>query len=767
MRTTSLKLSGSPIAALLILNIALLLALLLVILAAPVPRIEASFGGATVEISADRSWTLLPGQCAVVSWDLEGIQSVYVNGSGKVGQGTMEFCPAPGAAIVSFNVTAGDGSSQTFLLPVHDLASYAGAWLPMLGILLPLIVAIRYLATMRLNAPPFHYGSAIPALVALLLTGLLLQAAQPALISMILDRLESVAQSRAWHLLGSVLAAAIYVPLAIQLFHRGRIHGIRADLVAVGACFAVMALLYSQAGFDSIGQWETWPLQAYFEGRPSKASAELVSRFWVLTPHVLASTISWHSFAGYHLVNFFMLWGASALFYGILRQLGGTPWLAFLTAILFLAYPVNSNLMSLRSLPHMFNKLALLAALFLILDARSNISRLGLLGIWLALLFNLGSYEIGFVIILLAPLLWWRRDRERFWRNLNLTLIWYLVPVAKVAQLRLLNLSDANFYGQWNFALSPGNASVTLDNVRYYLDIIANAYLRTFVYGWQEALEAVARNDWIAPTALTLALVGIVSAYLARDSRPEDFPSRKNIIAAFLGGIAFILPSIGVVMWLARRAYGLWRMYVYAPIGAAVALLALVALAALPLREIRLRQALVIGLGLLLIFPGLSRLYVQQGWFVDSANAKARILLQIAEQAPYFDANARLMLMTYMSSDTLREMGIKELDTNMFDSAMYMMYQEGRPKVAFFCIVGEYCGSSDIDINRDFFETGDDFSDVAIFLLREDLQVELLEELPPELLDRGDATYDPTSLIDAAAPIPPRALSMLASAHGN
>ena len=416
-------------------------------------------------------------------------------------------------------------------------------------------------------------------------------------------------------------------------------------------------------------------------------------------------------------------------------------------------------------MPHTFNKLALLAAVFLVLDSRRHVSRLHLLGIWLALLFNLGSYEIAFVIIALTPLLWLRRDRESLWRNLNLTLVWYLVPFAKLAQLGLLNLSDTNFYGQWSFALSPGGASSALDSLRYYVDIIANAYLRTFVYGWREALDAIGRNEWIAPAVVTLTVVGLVSAWLARESRSVALPSRRSTFIALLGGIAFILPSIGVVMFLARRAYGLWRMYVYAPLGAAVAALALVALVTLPLKRGRARQALIIVLALLLIFPGLSRLYVQQGWYVDSADAKARVLLQIVEQAPYFKDEARLMLMTYMSSDTLREKGVKELDTNMFDSAMYMMYQQGRPRVAFFCIVGEYCGSSDIDINRDFFETGSDFSDVVIFLLHEDLSVELLAELPPELLGRGDAVYDPAALIDGSAPIPPRALSMLGSAR--
>ena len=764
MRMTSLKLPGSPIAALLILNIALLLALLLVILAAPVPRIEASFGGATVEILADRSWTILPGQCAIVNWDLEGIQSVYVNASGKVGQDTMEFCPAPGATDVSFNVTAGDGSSQTFLLIIPDVSSYAIVWLPMLGMLLALIAAGWYLATMRLDVSPFHAGAAGLLLTALLLTGLLLQTAQPTFVSDVLAKLASITPTPRWQLLGSILAAAIYIPLGTELFRRDRPRGIRADLLAIGACFAIVALLYAQGSFDQIAQWESWSVQAYLEGRPSAASLELISRFWILVPHVLASAISWHSFAGYHLVNFFILWGALGLFYGILRQLGAAPWLAFLAAILFLAYPVNSHLMSSRSIVPNFSKLTLLAAVFLALDSRSNFSRLRLLGIWLSLMFSLGSYETGFVVILVIPLLWWRRDRERVWRNLNLTLIWYLVPIAKVAHLLLLSMSNTSFYGGWYFKNAPVDTSFTLENASYYLDIIANAYLRTFVYGWQEALDAIALNNWLASTIATLALVGLVSAYLARDSHPADFPSRKNILFAFFGGVAFILPSIGVVMWLASRAYSLWRMYIYAPIGAAVAALALVALASLPLKKIRLRQAFIIGLGVLLIFPGLSRLYVQHGRFIDSANAKARVLLQIVEQAPYFDAEARLMLLTDMTGETLQEKGIRELNTNMFDSARHLMYQEGEPKVAFLCIVGESCGGDDIWIERDFFASSDDFSDIVIFRLHNDLHVELLRELPPELLNRGLMNYDPMALIDASAPIPPRAITMLRTA---
>ena len=165
------KLPLSPAAALLILNIALLLALLLAILISPAPRVDSSFGGARVSISANRSWTIRPGQCAIVSWELEGIQSVYVNGAGKIGQGAQELCPAPGAATVEFSITAGDGDRRSFTIPLHDLASYGVAWLPMMGLLLPLLAALWYLASMRLEAPPVHLGRAILASLALLLGG--------------------------------------------------------------------------------------------------------------------------------------------------------------------------------------------------------------------------------------------------------------------------------------------------------------------------------------------------------------------------------------------------------------------------------------------------------------------------------------------------------------------------------------------------------------------------------------------------------------------
>ena len=71
----------------LILPAGLFLLLLAGIAGTPAPFIESEFGGASVDIAADRAWVLLPQGCVTISWDLEGILSIYIDDQGKIGWG--------------------------------------------------------------------------------------------------------------------------------------------------------------------------------------------------------------------------------------------------------------------------------------------------------------------------------------------------------------------------------------------------------------------------------------------------------------------------------------------------------------------------------------------------------------------------------------------------------------------------------------------------------------------------------------------------------
>ncbi len=79
---------------------------------------------------------------------------------------------------------------------------------------------------------------------------------------------------------------------------------------------------------------------------------------------------------------------------------------------------------------------------------------------------------------------------------------------------------------------------------------------------------------------------------------------------------------------------------------------------------------------------------------------------------------------------------------------------------------GRYCNRSDFDLKAyDIREVVTDTSKLILFLLRDDFTVELLHELPAELGIEDADNYDVGRLIDTSAPIPPRALTMLASAR--
>ena len=280
---------------------------------------------------------------------------MYANGEGQVGRGATEFCPTPGAKNLVFAVTAASGESRNITVTVHpDFSSSLASRLAVAALLMPLFIGGYFLGTMRLAQPQAEDPAALLTMLALLLGILLWQAVRPATAAVILDQMERAFTSWSWQLLGSALAGLIVLALGAQALRRGGWPGKKGDLAAAAAFLLVTLIFVLQGGVDSIAQWESWEFQAYFEGRESRVGVELLSRFWLRAPAALASAISPDSFIGYHVVNGAMLWGSLLFFYAILRRLRAPAWLAFLAAVLFMVYPVNSKLMSVRSISHTF-----------------------------------------------------------------------------------------------------------------------------------------------------------------------------------------------------------------------------------------------------------------------------------------------------------------------------------------------------------------------------------------------------------------------------
>ena len=224
-----------------------------------------------------------------------------------------------------------------------------------------------------------------------------------------------------------------------------------------------------------------------------------------------------------------------------------------------------------------------------------------------------------------------------------------------------------------------------------------------------------------------------------------------------------MIPAIAVLMWIPLYQYDPWRMCLYAPIGAVIALFSAILLLTRRLPDRGIRDAVVVGVCLLLLLPGISRLFLQLDNFEGSASKKAQILHDIVTLAPEPYPETQIALITVRDIPFLHAEGIFEfLTRDVLHSALYAIYQSKAPDLAYFCILINQC--SDVSDGDTLFTSArpeDLLPHTLVFKLNDDLSLELVDD-PAAFLDLDiDAPYDANQLYNAEAPLPPRVTTML------
>ena len=558
--------------------------------------------------------------------------------------------------------------------------------------------------------------------------------------------------SVAWQFVGAALALVLYLSIALEAVWQGMRHRRVADFVAVGGFLLFVVLLYLPFGFDTIGHWEEWFGRGFFEGLyRQRLHTELSQRYWFLSPFGIGFLLNSESFSGYNMLFALFLWGKLAVFYGTMRCLGVRKLYAFLITMLFGVYPVDAGLMNLRSIALQFSILNLLSAIYLVLQYFRNPTRLHLAGVWLALALSVGAYEAQYALILVLPLLWWYRMRKARWREINLTIIWYLVPALKMIYMVLLAVTGRGFYRS-NYVYA--GTEVRVDSlIPTTIDNLLEVYRRTFVLGWTEALADSERSNWLALTVVMLALVGSVSWYLRRRDVDKRNANKRHLIFSFLTGMLLIIPAVGVLIWIGYYSQELWRLYLYVPGPAAIALFSLIALIASRLPSDRFQNAAIVIACLLLMFPAISRLILQHEHFVVSANNKRRVLQQIVQIAPVMESQTRVLVLSDMPAEIRLSKHIEEMKSNMIGSALYVIYGAETSGLGSMCLSAENCSP--------IMTWADHLSDTLVFLLDEDLSLELVTEPETIFSAFDDLNYDANRLYNPDAPLPSRAYTML------
>jgi lysophospholipase L1-like esterase len=110
--------------------------------------LDQQFGEASIAFRTDRVTLLSVGGCVEVTWRVEGIRAVYLNGVPAIGEGAATHCTT-GRAAPTLRVTFQDGRDAEFIAPIRFWIEQPGTLVGAAGVLALLIGGVLVWATAR------------------------------------------------------------------------------------------------------------------------------------------------------------------------------------------------------------------------------------------------------------------------------------------------------------------------------------------------------------------------------------------------------------------------------------------------------------------------------------------------------------------------------------------------------------------------------------------------------------------------------------------
>ena len=266
-------------------------------------------------------------------------------------------------------------------------------------------------------------------------------------------------------------------------------------------------------------------------------------------------------------------------------------------------------------------------------------------------------------------------------------------------------------------------------------------------------MYSIEQNPLLPLAIFLLGLIVFTAWLIWRTDKREWIPENRQLGFTLVTGLLLIVPSVGILMWIDYYNNDFLGLYLYVPVPAAIALFCLVALLTSPIANARSRNVMITIVCLMLLLPGISRLFVQHQHFVTSANNKAHILVQIVQLAPAIESHARVLVLSDMSIEEFQDKHIEAFSSSALGHALYVIY-EGRGSGR-----GSICPSADNCfplLNRKEY-----LEDTIVFALDRDLNLELIKEPEAILEEFVDLDYDVSRLYNPDAPVPSRAYTML------
>ncbi len=412
------------------------------------------------------------------------------------------------------------------------------------------------------------------------------------------------------------------------------------DALPVIAIGVFVLGLWAPFGFKTPGLVEEWTtiqrLDAgyrlfWIDENSPEPYPELVVRPLTMFPHALANALDPHSFLWYNLLLMLCFMGKGIFgYYTLTRLVPEHRLFAFFTALLFIIYPADTALFTVRAFSGHPSVLFMLAAVYFLLRYWDDGKGFGMLLASVSLAISLLLYETAFPLALAVPLLlvWKAKGITR--RVIRVSAMWFIVPILLAARaLILFASSEASLY--------QAQLLGARINLRALLDAVVLLYRRTLVASWVEAARDFETGGYLLPMLALAALVIGATVYLWRmDRRATE--SRRVYGFLVLCGLGIILLGFLPYLLSERHRFANWRTFYFSSFGAALCLAAVVYL--LTRQNRRLFAAAMIG------FLGLAtaHAYQQHESFVRLSLYQQRLLGRIVEQSPQLEEAATIVI---------------------------------------------------------------------------------------------------------------------------
>jgi hypothetical protein len=372
----------------------------------------------------------------------------------------------------------------------------------------------------------------------------------------------------------------------------------------------------------------------------------------------LAHWLTPDSFVG---VNFlmasaFLLKGS--LLYGLLRRLRVNVAYAFAAATLFICFPADTGQFWQGAIAIQFTLILYMVAAYWLLAYWHRARWYYIIGMSLALFISLTTYEAGYPLALLTPLILLLLNRRLDRRLLKTAGIWYtalgltLVFVASVALV-------LKFPYPYQSSLLEARPTV-----QQILESLVNNY--TLHFTW---IQNVTRSP-----SVTLAIgLALICWWLSKMYSPTAKKLHSPAFLAVLTLVGLVALGVGFAAYLptSLRTVSV-RTFYYSSIGGAITLTMIVALitSLLPLRIRRIVFAAVMAI---VISFGASKLILSHGEFVNAYNRQVFILASIVQYAPRPDLGATIILIDKTSDGRL----INVFNSSrFFNGALTLIYRD-------------------------------------------------------------------------------------------